>query len=264
MEQQKTSMRADWDLRAKENARFFISPERESWDLPSFFADGKKVAISLLKPAFDRLTFVPYKKRILEIGCGIGRLFPGFAEVFGEIWGIDVSPEMVRQGSETCPVSNAKFFVGNGYALEGIETESIDYCFSYAVFQHIPDTTVVWGYLAEIYRVLRPEGAFQLHFQRRRHLKGRVFAMLPGSFRVLGQSLYGFASMRWLRGRSIYRPIPGNLCTWTGSTVSPEEVVRKLIGLGFSNVETFRDLSEPSACKFWAIGRKGREDEQVA
>ena len=40
--------------------------------------------------------------------------------------------------------------------------------------------------------------------------------------------------------------------------------LEKLIGLGFSNVETFRDLSEQSAWKFWAVGRKGEKDGQVA
>lgn len=264
MRQQKTSMSEDWDLRAKENARFYISPEREFWDLPNFSSDGKHVAVSLLQPAFDRLTFVPHDKHILEIGCGIGRLFPGFAEVFGEIWEIDVSAEMIRQGRETCPVSDAKFFVGAGKDLGGLEDESVDYCFSYAVFQHIPDAAVVWSYLTEVHRVLRPGAAFQLHFKRRPPLKSRVFGTLPGSLRPLAQLVYGFASLRWLRGRSIYHPVLGNLSTWAGSTISPQEIQEKLIDLGFSRVETFRDLSEPSAWKFWAIGSKGGEDEQVA
>ena len=163
-----------------------------------------------------------------------------------------------------CPVSDAVFLVGNGKDLDGLEDESVDYCFSCGAFQHIPDTTVVWSYSNEIQRVLRSGGAFQLHFKRGPPLRARVLATIPGSLRPLVQLLYGFASLRWLSGRSIYHPVIENLSTWAGSTVSPQEVQEKLIDLEFSHVETFRDLLEPSRWKFWATGSKGGEYEQVA
>ena len=257
MKRPEPSMSDDWDLRAKEDPTFYIATDRKSWELPEFFEHGALLANDLLHPALDRLGFAPQGKRILEIGCGIGRLFPGFAHVFGEIWGIDVSPEMVRRGSESCPVSDSKFIVGNGNDLDGIEDASVDYCFSYQVFQHVPDLAVLWSYLNEIHRVLRPGGGFQLHFRRKTGLRARIFYILPGgSLRHLAHLLYASVLNWWPRGRSIYHAIPGDLSTWIGSTVRPEEVSTKLIDLGFLNVQTFRDSYEPSSLKFWAIGRK--------
>ena len=256
MNRRDPSMSDDWDLRAKEDAMFYIATERESWRLPDFFENGDSLADDLLRPALERLGFDPRGKRILDIGCGIGRLFPGFARVFEEIWGIDVSPEMIRQGREKCPVSDVKFFVGNGRELNGIEIESVDYCFSYQVLQHVPDVAVVSCYMNEIHRVLKPGGAFQLHFKCGERFGPRMLYKLPGSIRPLAQILFGIASLRWIRGRSIYRSVPGHLSTWIGSDIPPEEFVAKLKSLGFSQVETFRDPSEPSPFKYWVIGKK--------
>jgi len=42
----------------------------------------------------------PKKMRILEIGCGAGRMTKYLAELFGEVHGVDVSDEMVRVGRD--------------------------------------------------------------------------------------------------------------------------------------------------------------------
>ena len=38
--------------------------------------------------------------RILEIGCGIGRILIPMSKIFGDCIGIDISSEMVRQGQK--------------------------------------------------------------------------------------------------------------------------------------------------------------------
>ena len=139
----------------------------------------------MVKPALKRLGFSPSGKCILDIGCGVGRLFPGFAELFGEIWGIDVSPEMIAQGRKLCPVSQGRLLLGSGGDLKGIEGSSVDYCFSYIVFQHFPNAGILWRYLDEVHMVLKPGGAVQLHFRSSEplSLKKRVERILPASLR---------------------------------------------------------------------------------
>src|SRR5687767_398277 len=91
-------MREDWDQRASVNAMHYIATTYDPnfSNLELFFRDGKGEAIALVRPILERLGFIPTGKRILEIGCGIGRLFPGFAECgFDEMWGVDVSAEMI-------------------------------------------------------------------------------------------------------------------------------------------------------------------------
>jgi ubiquinone/menaquinone biosynthesis C-methylase UbiE len=235
-------MRRDWDLRAQQNAMYFIDTRREAWDAESFFREGRAEAIALVAPMLDRLDFDPRGRRLLEIGCGIGRLFPGFADLFAEVWGIDVSAEMVRQGRALCPVPHARFVLGSGADLQGIEESSVDYCFSYIVFQHIPEIRVLWRYLADVRRVLRPGGAFQLHFRADRPLRSRLLLRLPLSARA--------AIMRLRR-----RPLPGDTSTWTGAAVAPRRAVARLAGLGFEHIQVVpcHTFSHQS---FWVIGRK--------
>ena len=75
------SMRGSWDARA---TMYFVDTRRRDWNAAEFYAAGREEALDLLPPAFERLGFDPAGKRILEIGCGLGRLFPGHVELFDE------------------------------------------------------------------------------------------------------------------------------------------------------------------------------------
>lgn len=234
-------MRTDWDARAREDAMYYIDTRRTSWDASSFYREGRREALDLVGPALDRLGFDPAGRRLLEIGCGIGRLFPGFADLFGDVWGIDVSPEMVRQGREQCPVP-AQFVLGSGEDLRTIGTASVDYCFSYIVFQHIGNPHVVWRYVEEVERVLRPGGAFQLHFRASSPLRSRMIQRMPSLLRRL---------VRRLRRR----PDAGDVTTWTGAAVSRQEVTARLEGLALSEIAII-PCTAFDFDSFWAIGRK--------
>jgi len=47
--------------------------------------------------------------RLLEIGCGIGRMTRALAEIFGEVYATDVSGEMIRRGSDACAIVRTSF-----------------------------------------------------------------------------------------------------------------------------------------------------------
>lgn len=238
-------MREDWNARAAANAMHYIDTRRDIWDAETFYKEGRSDAHSLIDPVLERLGFDPSGKRLLEIGCGIGRLFPGFAELFSDVWGIDISPEMVQQGQGLCPVHHARFFLGNGEDLHPITTASVDYCFSYIVFQHIPSAAVVWKYLDEVQRVLRPGGCFQLHFRASTRLQSRVVLQLPQRVRSV---------VKYLRRQ----PLVGDMSTWTGVAVSPQHVVAKLSSLGLAQLEIL-PCSLFDHKSFWVIGRQPLE-----
>jgi len=50
-------------------------------------------------------------QNILELGCGSGRLFQLFSNKIPELFGIDISEEMIKKGSETYP--NANFIIAD-------------------------------------------------------------------------------------------------------------------------------------------------------
>ena len=247
-------MRIDWDARAKENPMYYIDTDNKNWDLDEFYSSGLKYVSDLVPPVLACTGFDPKGKRILEIGCGMGRFFPGFSDLFDEIWGLDISPEMIRLGETHCPVKDAKFILGNGQDLAGIPDESVDYCFSYIVFRHIPNKEILWHYLAEIDRVLKPGGVFQLHFHSSEQLKLKIYSSVPRKVISFVEPLYHLAYLKLVKGKSV--AIPGSLHTWYGNAVSPKEVEKRLASLGFETIEILPDPTHKPGENFWAIGEK--------
>jgi ubiquinone/menaquinone biosynthesis C-methylase UbiE len=107
--------------------------------------------------------FLPPDCRFLEIGCGIGRVLQHLTSRCREVHGVDISAEMVKRGQERLAhLLNVHFHHGNGYDLELFGDASFDVCYCAFAFQHMPKP-IVFNYLLEIHRVLRPGGV--LRFQ---------------------------------------------------------------------------------------------------
>jgi ubiquinone/menaquinone biosynthesis C-methylase UbiE len=53
------------------------------------------------------------------------------------------------------------FAVGTGVNLAAFPDASFDYVISYIVFQHIPKTDIIYNYIRESLRVLKPGGRFR-------------------------------------------------------------------------------------------------------
>ena len=155
------AMQQEWEQRARENARFYICTDVPSDDA-SFFASGAQDYDRHVRPFLQAQAFDPQGKTALEIGCGMGRMTAVFAQEFGEVVGIDVSPEMVQK-ARARGVPGARYLLGSGCDLAGVADSSVDFVFSYIVFQHIPEEAMILRYFEEAGRVLRPGGLFRLH-----------------------------------------------------------------------------------------------------
>ena len=161
-------MRQDWDARARENSRHYVATLRSKWDDDAFFRSG---AIWVHDHILSDLTAIcngrmPSRMRILEIGCGAGRMTRPLAELFGEIHAVDISAEMISQATTAlgdCP--NVHLHQNSGAGLELFGDAEFDFVFSAIVFQHIPRKSVIENYVREAYRVLRPGSAFKCQFQ---------------------------------------------------------------------------------------------------
>jgi SAM-dependent methyltransferase len=151
-------MRRDWDARARKDAKEYIS----SPDV----ATGVRFAFSGLDDTRTILedvhSFLAQDSKVLEIGCGIGRLLRFFALLFDEVHGIDVSPEMIAQSKEyLAQFPNVTTCCGDGSSLSPFENQTFDFVFSYVVFPHIPDKDIIRQYIHETKRVLKPGGLFK-------------------------------------------------------------------------------------------------------
>jgi len=158
-------MREDWNARAREDAGYYVAFGQRDSDDAAFFATATEV-INGLEWELSR---VPLEQRgnwrALEIGCGPGRLLRPMSRHFVEIHGVDVSDEMIALAKEKLrDVPNAHPHATDGASLRQFADEYFDFVYSYAVFQHIPSRDVVFEYLRETHRVLKPGGLARLHF----------------------------------------------------------------------------------------------------
>ncbi len=93
--------------------------------------------------------------RILDLGCGNGRLLEALKEKQIEYLGIDNSPELIKLAQENYP---NRFLVHDIVELKQLVDNNFDYIFCLAVLQHIPSTALKVEVLREIKKKLKPNG----------------------------------------------------------------------------------------------------------
>ncbi len=190
IDNQLEQMRRDWDQRARENARYYVATGQENWDDEEFFRSGQ---MELECQVLNDLENIcqgknPRKMKVLEIGCGAGRVTRALAAFFGEIYAVDISAEMVARAQRALEgFPNAHVFQNDGKdlavvarALEGGRLRrlyrrlrgrdasgrgEIDFAFSCIVFQHIPSREIIENYVREVHALLRPGGLFKFQVQ---------------------------------------------------------------------------------------------------
>lgn len=204
-----SDMRSFWDARARENSMFFIHNVLDYGhpDEESFWSSGPENLDATLTP-FGRK--IEPGDRVVEIGCGIGRMTRALAARAAHVTGIDVSAEMIAQARRTlADLDNVSLLVGNGRDLTVLPDGSADVVYSFIVFQHIPDPAITCAYVREIGRVLRPGGwtVFQvserpdIHDAQAWRSERTVGARVR---RALGRRPRGVLDQRWL-GSSVAR-----------------------------------------------------------
>ena len=115
-----------------------------------------------LVPEFESILSYAFPEpagRVLDIGCGSGIYFPILAPKVERLVGIDISPEMIRAADslvEAKGLVNVVTQVASVMTLP-FEDGGFDAVLGFDVLHHVPDPDVA---MAEIARVLRPEGRF--------------------------------------------------------------------------------------------------------
>ena len=172
-------MRRDWDRRAIENARHYVVTEKLHWSDEEFYGSGET---AMQEDILNDLTNIcqgkdPRQMRVLEIGCGAGRVTRAFAAFFGEVYAVDISREMVRRArSAVAGFPGAHVFVNNGRDLSAVvdrwwnrlgvgSKPRFDFAFSSLVFQHISSREIIENYVQDVYRRLRPGALFKFQVQ---------------------------------------------------------------------------------------------------
>lgn len=107
----------------------------------------------------------------LEIGSGGGR-WTRYLLGAREIIVVDLNSEFFSYLQECFKehLSRLRFYHTSGYELDGIETDHVDFIFSFGTFVHI-DPDGIYAYLGHIRRVLRPGGIAVIQYSNKTKLR---------------------------------------------------------------------------------------------
>ena len=161
-------MRRDWDARAAENARHYVATTRRDWTDDDFFRSGSEEVHALVEDCLADICNGrdPQAMKVLEIGCGAGRMTLPLSRIFGRVEAVDVSSKMIACARAALgDRTNIGLHVNNGADLSAFPNEHFDFAISAVVFQHIPRRVIVESYIRETYRVLRSLSVFKFQLQ---------------------------------------------------------------------------------------------------
>ena len=153
-------MKKEWNERTKMNPLFVIATDHSETE-EDFWNSGIDECNDILGIGIERYQKIIENKEtsnmnILEIGCGIGRILIPMRKFFGNVTGIDISSEMVQLGQKyVSDIPNCNIVENNGTDLAEFSDNSFDFCYSFIVFQHIPEKQIVENYIKEVSRILK-------------------------------------------------------------------------------------------------------------
>jgi SAM-dependent methyltransferase len=164
-------MQNRWNLFSRKSVFYLVShlqPD-QTWDPAEFHLSGIRFADRMCERFVDYGLVELSQASLLEIGCGIGRFLKPLACRFKHVYGLDFSKRMLKAAKKYCAcLPNISFQINDGKTLENVANDSIDYCVSAGVFQHIDNIDVIISYIKEALRVLKPGGVFLFQFEGNR------------------------------------------------------------------------------------------------
>lgn len=205
-----TSQREAWERYGRENPYYSVltwsayrgrTPAGASRE--AFFRSGEEDAERMMALVRKHLNKPRRFHRLLDFGCGVGRMTLPLAAHAERVVGVDVSAAMCAEGArnrDAVGISNVVFTLPE----HGLDPElpPYDLIHSYIVFQHIP---VKQGLvtLERLLDCLKPGGVAVLHFtcvDPRSPWRTRISQMLRGLPLVRN-------ILNRLNGRSFFEPV---------------------------------------------------------
>jgi SAM-dependent methyltransferase len=139
-------------------AQFILEETRKGYDqIAEDFSKTRNHPLEQLGNLFDN--YLQKKDKVLDLGCGNGRYMESFLAKKVDYIGMDESRPLIEIAKKKYP--KEQFIVGSALDLP-FPGGDFDKVFSLAVLHHIPSRGLRQKFFAEIFRVLKPQGAMVL------------------------------------------------------------------------------------------------------
>jgi len=151
------NMQKFWDKPLEFDAKRIVADQGD-WDTDEKYLEMAEQEIKGF--AIDDDKFIngkdSSKEKILEVGCGHGRLVRVLSELFKEVHGTDASNERYMEARYRLR-NHANVYItrNDGRSLKHYPDSSFDRCFAHGVFVHINSKTIINNYIKEMARVLK-------------------------------------------------------------------------------------------------------------
>lgn len=187
-------VRRDWVRLGEEDPLWavYVAADKRGgrWD-PEQFLETGRADVAASAAWLTELDAGPRWSRVLDFGCGAGRLSQALAEHADGVVGVDVSPPMLEVARKLDTTGRCTFVLNERQDLTQFEDSSFGLVYSELVLQHLP-ATAIDAYLAEFVRVLRPGGVALLQCTTRPlwTFKGTVWRLAPAALIRLAQKVF--------------------------------------------------------------------------
>ena len=113
----------------------------------------------LLWPELNEFkSYIKENDKVMDLGCGNGRLYELFKDLSIDYIGIDQNSTLIKSAKEKWSKAKAKFKVGDVLNLPDIGKEKFDAVFLVAILHHIPEYRLRLKILKKAYFLLKPGG----------------------------------------------------------------------------------------------------------
>lgn len=180
----------------KEYAKCLVEKTRNDYDkIAKQFSDVRK---NVYQETVDLIKkYIKRGDRILDLGCGNGRLYSTIVSEKIDYAGIDFSEELIKIAQKKYPEGD--FMVGDILNLP-FPDDHFDKIYSIAVLHHIPSKKLRLQGMREIRRVLKPEGFLVLtvwNLRERKNIKKLIYKFILLKFLNKSKLDFGDILKKW-------------------------------------------------------------------
>lgn len=189
-----------WAILGESSKRF------GKWNVNDFFDTGEKEIAAIVEYLREKRMNLKKINRVLDFGCGVGRLTRALTKYFPNVFGVDISKTMITTAKKLNSNYHCTFILNKRAYTSMFPSNHFDFIYSNNVLQHFPDKQTVLTQISDLIRILKPSGIalFQfpsrLPFLARLHFRRRIYSLLKSlkfseNFLYNTLHLYGFSML---------------------------------------------------------------------